>query len=386
MPPQRFVDTLAAAYGLVWYYDGAVLHVEPAAEQTTLIVRLNYASPAALHALLAQTGIADPRFVARDDVPARGLITFRGPRAYIAMVGRAAQRLEQDARERVPTAVRVVPLHYGAAADRAALANGRLHVASGIASRAARALDPHGDARAEITEYEAPLPVIGADARTNAVLVRDRPERLDADARAIAALDAPQALVTIGILIADADARTLRALGLDVDEDVTANVTAAGTARVERGAAHALLAALRAAPDAHTLADSEMQGVDGVALAWEMRAPRPIEAAAHAPARASAHAPASADTDGSADAPGPIDRLDGALRIVPRVDTRGAPPRVTLAAEWRGATIDVARAALGPDDALVMVEPVGPSARTRALARVIVLAPRVTPAAIDNRR
>lgn len=362
LPPQRFVEMLAHGYGLVWYYDGTVLHVDPAGTQTTLIVRLNYARPADLHALLAQTGIDDVRFVARDDTPARGLITFRGPPAWIALVGRAAQRLDADARARVKTAVRIVPLRYGNAADRTAFANGRSNVVQGVASRAARVLDPHDSLRATITEYEAPLPVLGADAGTNAVLVRDRPERLDADVRAIVALDRPRQHVDVGLLVAEVDADALGAIGLGGQ----------GATVMRARAARNVGAALRGTPGVRMLTDSALQTDDGVAVAWERHAERPV-----APTGGQRDTAASDGTvAGTAAASDPGPAADDALRIVPALDMRSEPPRVVLAVEWRGAAIDVARASLGPGEMLAMVEP-GASAPVagRGSMRVILLAP-----------
>ncbi|GLU32117.1 hypothetical protein Busp01_19590 [Trinickia caryophylli] len=402
MSPQRFVEALARAYGLVWYYDGAVLHVDAAGAQTTLIVRLNYARRADLHALLARTGIDDVRFTARDDAPSRGLVTFRGPPAWIALVARAAQQLDAEARARVTTAVRIVPLHYGSAADRTAFANDRTNIVRGVASRAARLLDPHDSLRADIIEYEAPLPVLSADARTNSVLVRDRPERLDADVRAIAALDRPQQSVGIALFVTDTDVGTLRALGLGTQ----------GTVIVRGREASGVAAALRGSHGVRVLADSELQTVDGVAVAWQRRAERPVvvmrerrEAAGSGSTGASgagstpnahggerierveraASAAAQPPAEAADAAPDENAAGDGALRIVPTLDARAGSPRVVLAVEWRGTAIDVARAALGPGDALVMVEPAGAASTSASEAdrvpmRVIFLAPH----AIDH--
>jgi hypothetical protein len=267
--------------------------------------------------------------------------------------------------------VRVVPLHYGAATDRAALANGRTNVVSGVASRAVHnLLDPRVDLRSDITDYEPPLPVISADARSNTVLVRDRPERLDADVRAIDALDAPEAPIAIDVLIADAGPDTLHALGLE---------DAAGT-QARRSHSQSLIAALRTAPGARMLADSELQTVDGVAVAWERHVERPV---ATAPVMSDGTAAGVSHQDSDASS-GP-DAIDSALRIVPTVDARAASPKIMLAAEWRGAVIDVGRAALAPGDALVMIEPVASARRQspeaeaadRPLARVVILVPHL---------
>lgn len=371
MTPQRFLETLAQSYGMVWYYDGAVLHVDAARAQRTLTVRLNYAKRSELHRLLAQTGIDDPRFPVRDDVPARGLVSFRGPPSYLALAGHAAQQLEAAARARVTTAVRIVPLHYGSAADRAAFTNGQANLVLGVASRAARALDPHDDPGIEIVDYEAPLPVITADPRTNAVLIRDRPQRLNSDARGVVALDRPEALVAIHLLIADLRREQLLALGLG----------AASPQHLRGAAARELPFAVRASSAGHPLADSELQTVDGVAIAWDRHAERPVASVdKRVGDSASSPAPSPASIQASPASAG------AALRIVPQLVSPDASPKIRLAVEWRGATIDVARATLDPQDALVMLEAAPPGAGAGAnpgtdpgtdAVRAIVLTPRI---------
>jgi len=168
--------------------------------------------------------------------------------------------------------------------------------------------------------------------------------------------------------VADGDAGVVRSLGLGEQ----------GATLVRAPAARKLAAALRAAPGLRRIADSELQTVDGTAVAWARRAERPIAVARTAPAAADLPDGIGA-SDAAAQAPDARARAqagDGALRILPTLDTRDRSAPVVLAVEWRGATIDVARAALSPGDALVMVEPLGPAGPTApARARVILLAP-----------
>lgn len=375
MPPQRFLEVLAHSFELVWYYDGAVLHVDAARSQPTLVFRLNYASSGDLHALLAQTGKDDPRFPLRVDTPARGLVTVRGPAPYLSLVGRAAQQLETAARMRVKTSVRIVRLHYGAAADRTALTNDRTNVVRGIASRAASVLDPHGDMRADMTEYEPALPVISADPRTNAVLIRDRPQKLDDDARAVAALDRPEQLVAIRLLIADVRPETLSALGL----------AGAGHLHLQGASAQAAADSIRHASGARVVADSELLTVGGVAVAYERKAPRPVFVAGAVAGDAGASEVQAASAAGTVDAGSTASTArqdaDVAVRVVPSIGAAPAHRSVALAVEWRGTEIDVARIALDPEDALVMIEK-APAMRTDATqdrAWVVMLVPRLMP-------
>ncbi len=372
MPPQRFLEVLAHSFELVWYYDGAVLHVDAARAQPTVVFRLNYASSADLHALLAQTGNDDPRFPLRVDTPARGLVTVRGPAPYLSLVGRAAQQLETAARMRVKTFVRVVTLHYGAAADRTALTNDRTNVVRGIASRAASVLDPHGDMRADITEYEPALPVISADPRTNAVLIRDRPQKLDDDARAVAALDRPEQLVAIRLLIADVRPETLSALGL----------AGASHLHLQGASAQAAADSIRHASGARVVADSELLTVEGVAVAYERKAQRPVFVAGTVAGDAGASEVQAASAAGTVDAASTARQdADVAVRVVPSVGAAPAHRSVALAVEWRGAEIDVARMALDPEDALVMIErtPAMHTGAAQGQAWVVMLVPRLMP-------
>lgn len=366
LPPQRFLDMLARSYDLVWYYDGAVLHVDLARHLPTLVFRLNYARAADLRALLAQTGNDDPRFAPQFDTPAPGLVTVRGFAPYLRVVGEAAQQLETRARERVSTAVRAVVLHYGNAADRTVFANGKTSAARGVASRAAEALGPHGAAFAGAVEYEAALPIVSADPRTNTVLIRDRPERLDADARVIATLDRPASLMMIHLVVAAVAPGMLQTLGMaDVDH-----------LRLRPAEAVAALSTLKHATGVQIVADTDMTSVDGGMLAFERELPRAVAVVPR-------HAGAASDDRGAAPAaeghtiegrPAEGRTASFALRILPAVvrpaaGSANGGAALSLAVEWRAAQIDTARETLEPHDALVMVE------TTPAFAWVVMLVP-----------
>ncbi|MFM0604622.1 hypothetical protein PQR05_08830 [Paraburkholderia sediminicola] len=340
LPPQRFLEVLANAYGLVWYYDGTVLHVDPTGDERSLTLRLNYAKPAELHALLNGTASADPRFPLVDDTPMPGLITVRGPAAYLALVDRSARQVDGAARMKVATAVRIVGLHYSQAADRIALTNGRTGPVEGVASEARRLLDPPGNRYIDVTEYEAPLPIIAADARTNTVLIRDRPQQLDADVRAVTALDNSAPLVELDVLIADVQTAALPLLLLG---RVQAGSTGGAGGQVKVGGDGAALRdrlhKLEATQTAHVRTESELSTVDRVAAALEQRLDQPVAISGHV--RPPAVAPAAMS-----------------LRIVPSVEQRTSPPGITLAVELRSPVeIDVARMTLAPHEGMVLVVP-----------------------------
>lgn len=88
-PPPEFLDALARSYGLDWYYDGTVLHVSTSAEAETRFLDLHGLPFARLIGGLAQSGLADARYVLRDG-PAQGLATVSGPPRYVGLVAQAA--------------------------------------------------------------------------------------------------------------------------------------------------------------------------------------------------------------------------------------------------------------------------------------------------------
>jgi type III secretion protein C len=210
MPPQQFLDTLCASFGLVWYYDGAVVEVSPASEQQSLAIRPNYLSPGALAAALDHAGAADPHFPLQLDT-ARGTVRLTGPATYVERIRSAARRFELDAQARTRTTARVVRLSSASAADRVRGIDGRNVVEPGAASLLKhrfrdRRLDTGG---AQALEFDAPLPIIEADASTNSILIRDKPERIEGDAMLVADLDMAPQLVSIETWVVDADSEAL---------------------------------------------------------------------------------------------------------------------------------------------------------------------------------
>jgi type III secretion protein C len=210
MPPQQFLDTLCASFGLVWYYDGAVVQVSPASEQQSLAIRPNYLSPGALAAALDHAGAADPHFPLQLDT-ARGTVRLTGPATYVERIRSAARRFELDARTRTRTTARVVRLSSASAADRVRGIDGRNVVEPGAATLLKhrfrdRRFDTGG---AQALEFDAPLPIIEADASTNSILIRDKPERIEGDAMLVADLDIAPQLVSIETWVVDADSEAL---------------------------------------------------------------------------------------------------------------------------------------------------------------------------------
>lgn len=237
MAPEQFLDTLCASFGLVWYFDGAVLQVTRADMQRRMAIQPNYMSVDALSKALSSIGVIDvhfPLLVNREE----GTVTLTGPPDYLARVRHAAQGFEQQARAATRTAARAIRLDNATAADRTTAINGRTLVLPGAATllkqRFAMANVKHQESNlledtaslpstammssgnvlppTEHIEFDPPLPIIEADARTNSILIRDRPERIDGDAMLVSDIDVQPQLVSIQAWVVDIDQTKLATL------------------------------------------------------------------------------------------------------------------------------------------------------------------------------
>ncbi|MGY4892062.1 UNVERIFIED_CONTAM: EscC/YscC/HrcC family type III secretion system outer membrane ring protein [Xanthomonas axonopodis] len=131
--PQKFLDDLAATYGFVWYYDGAVLRIWGANESKSATLSLGTASTKSLRDALARMRLDDPRFPVRYDEAAH-VAVVSGPPGYVDTVSAIAKQVEQGARQRDATEVQVFQLHYAQAADHTTRIGGQDVQIPGMAS------------------------------------------------------------------------------------------------------------------------------------------------------------------------------------------------------------------------------------------------------------
>lgn len=94
---EEFLARLCESYGLVWYFDGAVLYVGAKAEVKTELVDIGRWPPDELKALPAKLealGIADQRFPIRTTADA-GVVSVSGPPPYVSRVREMLARLDK---------------------------------------------------------------------------------------------------------------------------------------------------------------------------------------------------------------------------------------------------------------------------------------------------
>jgi len=81
---KEFLDKLCESYGLIWYFDGAALHVSAKSEVKTESINVGQLPVENLTDELNKLGIGDPRFSVRS--AGSGVVSVSGPAPFIAMV------------------------------------------------------------------------------------------------------------------------------------------------------------------------------------------------------------------------------------------------------------------------------------------------------------
>lgn len=94
-PPRDFLQRLCESYGLVWYYDGAVLHFSDENEVRTELLNTGSVEPPTLLRKLEALDVADPRFPIRAG-GGGGVITVSGPPPYLALVRKTVEAMERS--------------------------------------------------------------------------------------------------------------------------------------------------------------------------------------------------------------------------------------------------------------------------------------------------
>jgi type III secretion protein C len=116
--PPQFMDLLAMSYGFFYYFNGVVLHVSSATAVRTTMVGLTSATIKDLRETLAQLRMIEPRFPIQYDEAANTALVS-GPPEYVDAVRETADQLERRAQRKGGAVVRVFPLTFAWAVDRA---------------------------------------------------------------------------------------------------------------------------------------------------------------------------------------------------------------------------------------------------------------------------
>ncbi len=113
-----FLRAISKTYGVIWYFDGVTLFVYPARAMQSRVFRLRGFDSNQVRNMLSSFGLGDTRFPLRYNEAEQTVFVY-GPPRHLELVATAIGTLEQGSKERSGNTIRIVPLKYAVAADRA---------------------------------------------------------------------------------------------------------------------------------------------------------------------------------------------------------------------------------------------------------------------------
>ena len=216
--PAEFLDKIATTHNLIWYYDGASLYLYGAGEIQSILIDLKYMKAAEVRAMLGELGVEDSRFPLKTTSNDE-LVMVSGPPRYVALVAEMIEKADKLRQLRTFSEVetRLFPLTYTWADDVSFNASSpeSAHTLTGVAKLLQEIMSAElgADSRdagttnavppAEQEKADAFRPVIRAENRLNAVLVRDVVSRMPMYEDLIRRLDVPQKLVEIDVTVVE---------------------------------------------------------------------------------------------------------------------------------------------------------------------------------------
>lgn len=269
--PTEFLNQLSSTYGLQWFYYGGTLYVSRNFETATRSISANGIPLFSFRKALTDLGIIETKF-GWGEVPDRGVAMVSGPPAYVDLVVWAVATLPLPQPEQQ---IRVFRLRHAQVSDRVISYRDQQIVTPGVATILRNLVNPDlprrnaaGPNNSQLSAVAAPLrnlssmgpdldaggegvvqgsiqgqagrgnqatqdaqekqestdglggnvrlrPVIQADPRLNAIVIRDTPQRLGIFEELIALLDTPSRLVEIEAVIVDVNSSKVSELGID---------------------------------------------------------------------------------------------------------------------------------------------------------------------------
>jgi type III secretion protein C len=254
------LDAVCSNYGLTWYFDGSLLFIEQAADARNEVLPILGTNAPRIADTLNKLQVWDKRYplvISQNE----NSVFVSGPKRYVEMVRQIVKSIDYRASQVDHAEVRMFPLRYAWANDLRLTRDGGPLVVPGVvttlrslygtrsaagsplgnggsgatqvprmksakAAAAANAPSATGTPAADAAAGEAgdssgawsaavDAPQFQADARMNAVLVRDVPERMAQYAKLIESMDAKPRLVEIELTIMDISDDSVDRLGVD---------------------------------------------------------------------------------------------------------------------------------------------------------------------------
>ncbi|MBR6371949.1 MAG: type III secretion system outer membrane ring subunit SctC, partial [Victivallales bacterium] len=218
LAPQDFLEKVATLHSLAWYYDGTALYIYASSEIETLLVDLQYMKAGEVREMLRELGVEDERFPLKTTSNDE-LVMVAGPPRYVMLVAELIEKADKLREKRTYSEIetRIFPLKH-TWADDVTLGGGGGGEASPSIKGVAKMLEDimkigetkaqdkaqkNGENKGDNVLEEAMdrtfQPIIKAENRLNAVVVRDVVTRMPVYEKLIAELDVPQKLVEIAV-------------------------------------------------------------------------------------------------------------------------------------------------------------------------------------------
>ncbi len=255
--PSEFLNHLSSAYGLQWFYYGGTLYICRNFESSTRALSPNGVSLPEFRKALTDLGVVESKF-GWGELPDRGVAMVSGPPAYVDLVIWAVANLplpqpqqqirifrlthaqvndrvisyrdQQITTDGIATILRNLIMGYGGAGG-THLTNlpnlstiaAPLRQAQPLSDASERRDSPAAPEREGSTgtavggsrQGSALRPVIQADSRLNAVIVKDIPQHMPIYEDLIKLLDVPTRLIEIEAVIVDVNSSNVADLGID---------------------------------------------------------------------------------------------------------------------------------------------------------------------------
>lgn len=217
VPAEEFLEKLATVHNLIWYYDGAALYLYGAGEIATILIDLNYMKADEVLKMLADLGVEDARFPMKSTSNDE-LVMVSGPPRYVGLVAEMVSKADRLREKRTHNEVesRIFPLCYTWADDISFKVNTpeSMLTIKGVARILEEMMASENPMTRDVAitnnlnSYEASLmasfrPMIRAENRLNAVVVRDVVSRMPMYEKLIKQLDVPQKLIEIDVTVVE---------------------------------------------------------------------------------------------------------------------------------------------------------------------------------------
>lgn len=249
--PTEFLNRLGGVYGFTWFVYAGTLFISRSNDMQTRSISAMGSSISALRAALDQLGVLDPRF-GWGQLPDQGIALVSGPPGYVDLVARTIAALPMGAGGQE---VAVFKLKHATVNDRTITYRDQSMVTPGLATVLRNLImgDSGGATNETLSSIAAPLrespplfpvgsdgteaaqvksspagtgssspgtglrfrePTVQADARLNAIIVQDIPDRIPIYRELIEQLDVPSTLIEIEAMIVDVNSDLISELGV----------------------------------------------------------------------------------------------------------------------------------------------------------------------------